>query len=119
MDKRYEYVTADVFLVKATNIKSTNIDIPSGRVVAMGAVMAGNSENRIINLSILNNGNEVIKPADYRFSEKTSGGDYLQSLRPVDFDGGRLYETKFYAPVASVAENLNFQVIFVVEKPVY
>jgi len=120
MNKRYEYVVADVFLAKTTNTGTESmIDIPSGRVVAMGTVMAGDAENRIINLSVLNNGNEVIKPADYRFSEKTSGGDWLQSLRPVDFDGGRKYETRFVAPVASANEDLNFQVIYVIEKPAY
>ena len=117
MEKRYEYVTANVLLAKRTNSGNKNIDIPSGRVVAMGCISAGDTENRIIDLSILNNGNEVIKPSDYRFSEKTSGGDYLQSLRPVDFDGGRMYETRFSAPVASLTEDVNFQVLFVIEKP--
>jgi hypothetical protein len=119
MDKKYEYVVANVLLAKTTNSGNKNIDIPSGRVVALGVVAAGNTENRIIDLSILNNGNEVIKPSDFRFSEKTSGGDYLQSLRPVDFDGGRLYETRFSASVASIAEDVNFQVLFVIEKPGY
>ena len=114
MDKKYEYVVANVLLAKTTNSGNKNIDIPSGRVVAMGAIAAGNTENRIIDLSILNNGNEVIKPSDYRFSEKTSGGDYLQSLRPVDFEGGRLYETRFTASVASAVEDVNFQVLFVI-----
>ncbi|MFN3753315.1 hypothetical protein [Flavobacterium sp.] len=119
MNKRYEFVVANVFLAKTTVLGTINLDVPSGKIVAIGNVIAGDPENRIINLSILNNGNEVLKPADYRFTEKTNGGDWLQSLRPVDFDGGRMYETRYTAPAASATEDLNFQVLFVIEKPEY
>lgn len=116
----YEIVVANVAFDKNTASNQTFTDIPSGKVVAMGAIAAGDTENRIINLSVLNNGNEVIKPCDFRFTEKTSGGDWMQSLRPVNFDGGRLYETRFNAPNgASTLEDLNFQVIYVIAKTSY
>ncbi len=115
---RYEFLTVNVSLIKNTTVgQQRNFSIPSGKVVAMGCVVAGDTENRIIDLSILNNGTEVVRPADYRFSEKTNGGDFISSLRPVDFDGGREYEVQFAANQASVGVDLNFQVLLVVQKP--
>lgn len=114
-----EYVTANITLVANTAIANDKIFIPDGKVVAIAAIVAGNTENRIINLSILDNGNEVIKPADVRFSTKTSGGSFKESMRPVDFSGGRNFETKLVANATSATENITVQVLFLIEKTQY
>ena len=115
---KYEYVTVDVTIPVNTTTGVEKITVPDGNVVAIGVVVAGNTQSRIINLSILLNNNEIVKPADVRFSEKTSGGTFKDSLRPVDFPGGRTFEAKVVATSISVDEEVAVQVLFMIEKPI-
>jgi hypothetical protein len=115
--KQYEYVTANVTLATDTVTGNDKVLIPEGKVVAIGAVVAGNTEDRIINLSILDNNNEVVRPCDVRFSEKTNGGTFKDSMRPVDFNGGRTFEARLVALSPSATESVAVQVLFMIEKP--
>lgn len=67
-------------------------------------------------MSILQNNNEVLKPADVRFSEKTNGGTFKDSLRPVDFQGGRTFEAKVVSTSVSTTQEVSVQVLFMIEK---
>ena len=118
-NKKSEYVTVNVAIPVNTTLAAEKINIPDGDVVAMAAIVVGNPEARLINLSVLDNGNEVIKPADVRFSTKTSGGSFKESMRPVSFQGGRSFETKLVASVASATEAITVQVMFLIEKTSY
>lgn len=117
----YEYERVNVVLpanATTSSIDGSTVALPQGKVVAIGAVVAGNTENRIIDLSILNNNNEVVKPCDVRFSEKTSGGEFKNSLRPVAFIGGKIFEARLVALQASATQTITVQVIFMIQKPV-
>lgn len=116
-EKQYEYVTANVTLETGIVTGNDRVLIPEGKVVAIGAVVAGNTEDRIINLSILDNNNEVVRPCDVRFSEKTNGGTFKDSLRPVDFNGGRTFEARIVALSPSATQKVAVQVLFMIEKP--
>ena len=117
----FEYEKVDVVL-PANSVVSTSdtgkIRIPEGKVVAIGAIVAGDTENRIINLSILDNNNEVLRPCDVRFSAKTAGGSFKDSLRPVAFIGGRNYEARLVALAPSATETITVQVLFMIQKPI-
>ena len=113
---KYEYVTVDVAIPANTTSGIERVFVPDGNVVAIGVVVAGNTESRIINLSILQNNNEVLKPADVRFSEKTNGGTFKDSLRPVDFQGGRTFEAKVVSTSVSTTQEVSVQVLFMIEK---
>jgi len=120
-DVDYEYEKVNVVL-PANSVVSTSdtgrIRIPDGKVVAISAIVAGNTENRIIDLSILDNNNEIIRPCDVRFSEKTAGGSFKDSLRPVAFIGGRNYEARLVALTPSTTETITVQVLFMIQKPI-
>ncbi|MBC7748119.1 MAG: hypothetical protein H7Z76_06010, partial [Methylotenera sp.] len=77
------------------------------------------TENRIIDLSILQNNQEIVRPSDVRFSEKTNGGTFKDSLRPINFDGGKTYEVKLVANAISNANTVTVQVLFMFEKTQY
>lgn len=119
MFEKIKYETVNISLPINTAIASEKISIPDGKVVAMATTPIVNIENRIINLSVLDNGNEVIKPADVRFSEKTSGGTFKESMRPVTFDGGRSFEVKLVANTTSATEAITVQVMFLIEQTSY
>lgn len=114
---KYEYETVNVSLAVNTVLSNENVTIPAGKVVAIAAVVAGNTEDRIINLSILQNNQDVVRPADIRFSEKTNAGTFKDSMRPVDFLGGRTFEARIVANSASLTEAVAVQVLFMIEKP--
>jgi len=114
-EKIYEYVTANVTISAGNIMAQDKTFIPDGKVVAIGTALAGNFGNAIVNLSILDNNNEVIKPSDVRFSEKTNGGTFKDSLRPVYFLGGKTYESRLVA-LQPLAANVTVQVLFMIEK---
>ena len=117
----YEYVRVNVDLpanATMSNIDNSRVPIPQGIVVAMAAILGGNAEERIIDLSVLDNNNEVVRPCDFRFSEKTAGGTFKDSLRPVSFTGGRSLEVRLVALQPSATKSITVQVLFMIKKPV-
>ena len=94
-----------------------SIRISDGLVVAIAAIVAGDTENRIIELSILDNNNEIVKPCDVRFSQKTNGGTFKDSMRPVSFNGGRNIEARLVALLPSTTKTITVQVVFMIRKP--
>lgn len=116
----YTYEKVNVVLpVNATMSSSDTgrIRLPEGKVVAIGAIVAGDTEDRIIDLTILDNNNEIVRACDVRFSEKTSGGSFKDSLRPVDFIGGRTYEARLVALAPSTTKTITVQVLYMIQKP--
>lgn len=117
----YEYVAVNVTLAVNATMSATDsskVYIPQGKVVAIGAAIAGDTEDRIIDMSILDNNNEIIKPCDVRFSEKTASGTFRDSMRPVAFNGGRTVEARLVALFASTTKTITVQVLFMVQKPI-
>ena len=114
---KYDYITATVAIAVNETVDIEKVSVPDGTVVAIGAIVAGDTENRIINLAILQNNTEVVRSADVRFSQKTSGGTFRDSMRPVDLAGGRTYEVRIAANQGSATQAIQVQVLFMVEKP--
>lgn len=113
----YEYITTTITLNTDETFASENVQIPSGTIVAMSAIIAGNPESRILNLSILQNNAEAVRASDVRFSERTSGGTYKDSMRPLNLSGGRTYEARLVATTASTTETIAIQVLFMIQNP--
>lgn len=116
MNKRYEHITTNVLLPANTITMEEDVRIPKGRVIAMGVLLIGTMINRFINMSVLDNNNEVVKPLDARFAEKTTGGDFLDCFMPVDFDGSRTYQARLTATAVDNVNAVSAQFIFIVEK---
>lgn len=117
IEEKYEYVVANATLVKDTLTANEPVDIVDGTVVGMAAISRGNNENRIIDLGIFQNNNEVVKTCDVSFSEKTNGGTFKDSMRPVDFAGGKQFQIRLFADTTSPTDNVRVQVMFMVRKP--
>lgn len=111
---KIEYRTVNITLSNTEKSVTAPVNIPSGEVVRIGNVSQGNTDNDIIDMSVLDNGNEVLKPCDLRFSEPKSAGRFLDSLRPVNFDGGRSYDVKLNAFNATRTNDVTVQVIFAI-----
>ncbi|MVO09752.1 hypothetical protein GOQ30_11340 [Flavobacterium sp. TP390] len=113
--KKFETKIINVTLPAANStVDSTSIKLPDGKVIGIAQVNTGNTSGEIINLSILNNGNEVLSPSDLSFSKQQPGGGFLNSLRPVDFEGGYEYNIRLSAYTPSRANNITVQVLFAV-----
>ncbi|WP_130735507.1 hypothetical protein [Flavobacterium sp. J27] len=113
--KKFETKIIKVTLPAANGtIDSSSIKMPDGKVIGIGVVVSGNSTQELINLSILNNGNEVLSPSDLSFSKQQPGGGFLNSLRPVDFDGGYEYTVRLSAYTAARPTDVTVQVLFAV-----
>jgi hypothetical protein len=108
------YKTINVTLAANSQTAEKGTKIPSGKIIAIGTVSKGNTDGEIIDLSLLDNNNEILSPCDLSFSEKTSGGRWIDSMRPVNLDGGREIDAKLYAYTSSRANEIKVQVLFAV-----
>lgn len=108
------YKTINVTLAADSQTAEKGTKIPSGKIIAIGTVTKGNANSEIIDFSLLDNNNEILSPADLSFSEKTNGGRWIDSMRPVHLDGGREIDAKLYAYTSSRAEDIQVQVLFAV-----
>lgn len=108
------YKTINVTLPAASQSAEKGTKIPAGKIIAIGTVTKGNANAEIIDFSLLDNNNEILSPADLSFSEKTSGGRWIDSMRPVNLDGGREIDAKLYAYTSSRAADIKVQVLFAV-----
>lgn len=118
IDYEYEKVNVVLPVNAVVSISDTGrIRLPEGKVVGMAAIIAGDTENRIIDLSVLDNNNEIVRPCDVRFSQKTNGGTFKDSMRPVAFIGGRNVEARLVALSLSTTQAITVQVIFMIQKP--
>lgn len=116
--ERYEYVTATLTMDKTQMVAEVNVTIPDGTVTNLGIVQSGNNEGRIINFSVLENNNTLLQPADLKFSERTGGSSYKDSLRPVELDGGRILQVRLTTMMPSLnSEDVTVQVLFMIRRP--
>lgn len=115
----YEHITRNVKLSKSFLTKEEDVRLPNGKVVRMGVVLFGPEQGlaRNINVSILDNNNEIVKPLDYRFAEKTAGGNFLDGFMPVDFEGSKNYQARLTTTEVDNVNDVTAQFIFIVEKP--
>lgn len=117
----YEFLTIDTKLSSGSNrtVSADNqITFPAGRVIAMATVIKSDVSDVIVNLSVLKQGNEIVRPADVTFYEKTRSGNFMETMRPVSIEnvGGNSYEV-FLSTNTPVQRDILIQTMFVVEKP--
>lgn len=114
---KYDYVSGNVTLGTAVASAQANIQIPDGEILAIGTT-SDRTIDEMINLSILDNNNEVLRPCDVRFSNQTSGNDWVNSFRPVsDIPAGKQLQLKLTALKAVRATAITIQVLFIYKKP--
>jgi len=116
-NKKYETKTVNVSLLKTILSNEEPINIPDGTAVRMGVVSRGNAEDRIITVGVFDSNNEIIRTADLKFFEKTSGGNYLDGFMPIDLDGGRQYHVRVTALTGTLVDDVTVQALFIIEKP--
>ena len=108
------YKTINVTLLAADQTAEKGTKIPSGKIIAIGTVIKGNADDEIIDFSLLDNNNEMLPPSDVSFSAKTAGGRWIDSMRPVNLDGGREVDAKLYAYTSNRATDIQVQVLFAI-----
>lgn len=108
------YKTINVTLPAASQSASKGIKIPTGKIIAIGTVIKGNDDDEIIDLSLLDNNNEILSPCDVSFSAKTTGGRWIDSMRSVHLDGGREVDAKLYAYTSTRSTDIKVQVLFAI-----
>lgn len=108
------YKTINITLTRGDQSATKGTKIPTGKIIAIGTTTRGNGTNEIIDFSLLDNNNEILSPCDVQFSEKTAGGRWIDSMRPVHLDGGREVDAKLFAYTPERPTNVNVQVLFAI-----
>lgn len=113
----YDYQTLDVLVEKGFPMIQREVRIPDGEIIGIG-VVAAYDPGQMVNFSLLDNNNEVLRPASTKFCEKTNGGDWVSSLRPVNIAGARTLTARFTIPSGDIGFDTPYQVLFCILKPV-
>ncbi|WP_338731761.1 hypothetical protein [Mangrovimonas cancribranchiae] len=110
----YEVVT--VTLDANAPTANEKINLPEGRCHRVGVAIIDGNVAEPINLAILDNsGNDVIKAHDHSFWLQRQGGDYLDSLKPVDFECNRTIKPTVLCPNTQ-AGSITFQFVFYISQ---
>lgn len=112
---RFEHKKVNLTIVLGTAIAESVIKLPAGTCVGMGAISTGNDPTKFVDLSVLDNGSELVEGSDYRFFVKTNGGRWIDGLRPMSFDCNREVTVRL-AAASNLAADLSVQVIFVIQQ---
>jgi len=108
---RYIHKKLNLAIANGQNIDEAKISLPAGTCVGMAAVVAGTRPVDFVDLTVLENGAEIVEGSDYQFFEKTNAGKWVESLRPMTFDCNRNVTVRLSANSNLVAD-FKLQVIF-------
>lgn len=112
-----QYTSKEITLSRLETSVTKTIEIPEGDVTHIGLVKEGTATD-IVNLEVLQNFSRLLDPLDIRFSEKSNGANFLESLRPVSgIRGGRTLQVRLTAISTPRVADLTVQVVFVTQKP--
>ena len=107
----FEQEVINVSIAAGQAIGTGRLRLPSGKCVGMAVAKKGNDHTDFIDLTVKDNGREIVEAADYSFSEKTNAGKWLDSVRPLSFDCNRVVDVEFTTPTV-LAADIKFQVLF-------
>lgn len=110
---RYEHKKLNLSIAAAGQLAEKKISLPSGTCVGMAVINTGADPDEFVDLTVLDNGSEVVEGSDYRFFKKTNGGRWIDSLRPMSFDCNRSVTVRLSADNV-LAAKFNAQIIFVI-----
>mgnify|MGYP003638073057 CR=1 FL=1 len=108
---QYRHKKVNLTIAAAGQLDEKKVNLPAGTCVGMAVIKTGAAPDEFVDLSILDNGSELVEGSDYRFYEKTNGGRWIDSLRPMSFDCNRDITVRLAADNA-IAGGLKLQVIF-------
>ena len=105
----------DITIAAAATVDFGDITLPDGNCKRVGMVILSAAPSENINIALkTSQGTDVIKSHSYKFWEQRQGGDYFDSLKPVEFNCGRKIKVELNAPVARAADT-TLQFIFLIE----
>jgi len=113
-----KYHVIDLILGKDAGytVEEKSSTIPDGIITHFALVQSGNTDNEIIDLSILESNSEVLRGGDIRFSEKTANGNFLESLRPVTgLKGGGSLQFRLTGRTDERTNDVSVQILLVIQ----
>jgi hypothetical protein len=107
----FQQEVINVTVANGQSIGTGRLRLPSGKCVGVAVAKRGNDHTDFVDFAVKDNGREIVKAADYSFSEKTNAGKWLDSVRPMAFDCNRVVDVEFTTPTVMAAD-IKFQVLF-------
>ena len=111
----YEDKIAELSITAGQNLAEKNVHLPSGVCIGIAAVPIGAAPGQFTNLTVLDNGRELVQGKDYQFFERSKNGRYIDSLFPVTFDCNRTITVQLSAS-AALAADFKLQVVFLIAR---
>lgn len=108
----------NVTLANGQVVNAEKITLPDGYCRVVGVTSVGAEEpNTQINIGIkTTQGNDIVEPHSYKFWLQRQGGNYFDSLKPVDFNCGRTVKVELIADGDAPRSNITLQFMFLIEQ---
>jgi len=103
------------FTIPVSGELTLAINLWPGKVVAAAIEIVGDYPDQLVNASVRDNGNRIEDPTSIQNWEQRSGGNYLQSLKPLSIEGGQQIKFDFTSS-GNLAAELKGQVILVIQQ---
>jgi hypothetical protein len=110
---KYLHKKLNLTVANGAALAENRLRLPAGTCVGMAVINTGNDPDEFVDLSVLDQGSELVEGSDYRFYKKTNGGKWVDSLRPMRFDCNRDVTVRL-SSAANLAAEFNLQVIFLI-----
>jgi hypothetical protein len=109
----YLHKKLNLTIAAGSALIENRLRLPAGKCVGMAAIKTGAAPDEFVDLTVLDQGSELVEGSDYRFYEKTSAGGWIDSLRPMRFDCNRDVTVRLSSNNVLAAE-FKVQVIFLI-----
>lgn len=104
----------EVTLTAGQSTNNVKMSLPTGICKRVGVVISDGSATENVNISLIDMaGNDIVKSHSYKFWEQRQGGDFFDSLKPVNFNCGKEIKPTLTAPTP-LAGDITFQFMFLI-----
>lgn len=114
MNRRFIHKSVALTILNGETIADGQIRLPAGTCIGVMVETAGAEPAKPVYLSIKDGGDQVIDTMNHKFLKKTSGGRYIDSVMPIDFQCDRQLELRL-ATGAAVAADYTVDILFIIK----
>jgi len=111
---KYQFRTLSVTLPQGDTQASKTIELPKGLSI-VAAAKPNTALNKILNLGLYEQGQEINTPIDINFwRDREIGSHMIDGFVPVNSDGSSEIEAKIIAPNGAFNTAVTVQIVFVI-----
>ena len=112
----YYHEVLELNILNGETQDQDRVALPEGKCIGIAVEMAGTKPSVFVNLGLYDAaGNEIVKPHDWQFFQRTQGGPWIGTLHNFSFNCNRTVLFKALA-TAALAADFSLQIYVLIEQ---